>query len=558
MALIPLLAACGASAHAARPTATPRADGTVEARAIELGSEQRGALAACDPQLPDGRYVHRYALELSGTERVRLAMHSSSLDSVLEIEGPGDFRLTNDDFYPGNLDSVVVFTPPAAGTYLVRATSISRGQVGPYLLRSERLEPANAGTPLSLGTPSQGALLPSRQGQIPGSWFRFEAQGGSWVRLRVTSQAFDTVATVIGPRGQVWYNDDANDLGADRTERALDSTVLVGVPESGSYQLVVTSYGDRGTGTFRVASNVRAPVVLADGQAVPSGGFAGTNAEGRIYGVFAGITAYDSRPLYGCAEDATFLAEAFRARNLMSAAEQRVLPDRQATRQAFLDSLRWLTERAGPADVAIVFWSGHGNQQAAAETDTLELDDLDETIQMIDGPVTDNEVAAALESLRAQTSILALDSCHSGGFEDDWVTRPGRVGLFSSDHDVLSDTAEPRRAGGYLSWYLRRGVLGEADGRPRDGFLQMGELSDYLYAGFVRDDGLMNRAGDLGPMQRLVVSRGSVGYTQTLWVYPRRPDLTLPPVPDVPLQSREPGPQPAPGVPQPEVCTPVR
>lgn len=530
----------------------------VEAQRIELGSEQRGALATCDPRLDDGRYVHRYALELSPTDRVRIAMHSSSLDSVLEIEGPSDFRLVNDDGFPGNLDALVVFTPPVAGTYLVRATSIASGQVGPYLLRTERLEATNAGTPLSLGTPAQGALLPSREAQVAGSWFRFEAQGGSWVRLRVTSTAFDTVATVIGPRGQTWYNDDANDLGADRTERALDSTVLVGVPESGTYQLVVTAYGDRGTGMFRVASTVRPPVVLTDGQVVPSGGFAGSNAEGRIYGVFAGITAYDSRPLYGCAEDATFLAEAFRARNLMSAAEQRVLPDRQATRESFLGALRWLSERAGPSDVAIVFWSGHGNQVAAAETDTLELDDLDETIQMIDGPVTDNEVAAALDGLRAQTAILALDSCHSGGFEDDWVTRPGRVGLFSSDHDVLSDTAEPRRAGGYLSWYLRRGVLGEADARPRDGFLQVGELSDYMYSGFVRDDGLMNRAGDLSPMQRLVVSRGSVGYTQTLWVYPRRADLTLPPVPDLPLESARSGPRPAPGVPQPGTCAPAR
>lgn len=559
--LLPLLCllalGCGASAHAARGPTTPGSGGrVVEAQRLELGAEQRGTLATCDPRLEDGRYVHRYALELADGDRVRLAMHSSALDSVLELEGPGDFRLTNDDGFPGNLDSVVVFRAPAAGTYLVRATTVSAGQVGPYLLRTERFPEASAGTPLALGTPSQGALLPSRQGQIPGSWFRFEAQGGSWVRLRVTSTAFDTVATVIGPRGQIWLNDDANDLGPDRTERALDSTVLVGVPESGTYQLVVTAYADSGAGTFRVASTVRPPVVLAAGQAVPAGGFAGATAEGRLYGVFAGITAYDSRPLYGCADDATFLAEAFRARNLMSAAEQRVLTDRNATKQAFLEGIRWLAERASPSDVVIVFYSGHGNQQAAPEGDTLELDHLDETIQLIDGPLTDTEVAAAFEGVHAQVAILALDSCHSGGFEDDFVTRAGRVGLFSSDHDVLSDTAEPHRAGGYLSWHLRRGVLGEADRRPADGFLQVGELSDYLYAGFVRDHALMNRDSDLGPMQRLVVSRGSVGFTDTLWVYPRRPDLTLPPIPELPLESAPAGPQRAPGVPAVDVCTP--
>ena len=44
------------------------------------------------------------------------------------------------------------------------------------------------------------------------------------------------------------------------------------------------------------------------------------------------------------------------------------------------------------------------------------------------------------------------------GLAEDWVTAPNRIGLFSSDADVLSDTAEPHRAGGYLSWHRRRGV----------------------------------------------------------------------------------------------------
>ena len=131
-----------------------------------------------------------------------------------------------------------------------------------------------------------------------------------------------------------------------------------------------------------------------------------------------------------------------------------------------------------------MFFSGHGNVRPAPDGDRTELDGIDETIELADGALTDTEVAAALSGVRAGTVILALDSCHAGGFADDWVTGPGRIGLFSSDADVLSDTAEPRRAGGYLSWYLRRAVLGEADARPRDGVLQAGELTDYLYAGF--------------------------------------------------------------------------
>ena len=133
--------------------------------------------------------------------------------------------------------------------------------------------------------------------------------------------------------------------------------------------------------------------------------------------------------------------------------------------------------------------------------------------------------------------ILALDTCHSGGFGDDWVRAPGRMGLFSSDGDVLSDTAEPRRAGGYLSWYLRRGVLGEADYKPHDGVLHAGEFTDYLLEGMVRDHRLMNPDGSVEPAQRFVLQRGGVVWTDVMWVYPRGEDLALPQVPPNTLES---------------------
>ena len=189
----------------------------------------------------------------------------------------------------------------------------------------------------------------------------------------------------------------------------------------------------------------------------------------------------------------------------------------------------------------MIFYSGHGNiQPVPASGDPLEHDGLDETLVMVDAQVTDTEVVHEIDAIHAGTIILALDSCHSGGFADDFMTRPGRVGIFSSDDDVLSDTAEPRRAGGYVSWYLRRGVLGEADDKPHDGVLYLGELTDYLYEGFVRDDDLMNPPTSMGPAQHLLMRRGSVPWNAILWPYPRTEDLTLPLLPPVSLESSPP------------------
>jgi hypothetical protein len=273
---------------------------------------------------------------------------------------------------------------------------------------------------------------------------------------------------------------------------------------------------------------------------VPGGAFAGPDGGGRILGLYAGITEYVGHGrLYGCADDARLLGDAMRAAHLQRLDEQTVLTDAMATRAAFLDGIRRIAARAQPADVVIVFWSGHGNVQPAAN-DPNELDGLDETIIMMDGPITDGEVVTALDAVRAGTVILALDACHAGGFADDFVRRPGRMGLFSSDEDVLSDTAEPRRAGGYLSWYLRQGVLGHADHKPRDGVLYAGELTDWIVDGFVEDHRLMNPEGRLDPSQRLDLRRGSVVWSTVLWVYPRGEDLRLPPVASAELQSLPP------------------
>lgn len=534
---------CGASPAPAPRTApvgvgdaSPAPAAEVARRPARFGAQQ-AQLTAADP-LNDGQaHYHVWQLELDGSQRVRVRMNSRAVDPLLEVRGPGDQRLRNDDAFPGTLEAMVDFQPGEPGVYEIWTTTYAAGQTGAYDLDIEPVASEGTGLPLTLGEAAEAQLSEHTVRGLPGSWVRFEGQAGSIVRLRVTSQAFDTIATLIGPGGQTWVNDDANDLGPDGTERALDSTIVAALPQSGVYQLVVTPYG-QGSGAFAVRSDVRPPVVLEDGRRPE--GLAGANGGGRVLGVYAGITEYETQGrLYGCADDARLLAESMRAAHLQDESDQLVLPDGLATRDGFLSGIAQMAQQARPEDVVVVFFSGHGQQQPDGDDDD-ELDDLDETIVLHDGSLTDDEVVATLDGVQG-TVLLAIDACHAGGFADDWVQRPNRVGLFSSDEDVLSDTAEPHQAGGYLSWHLRRGLLGEADNRPRDGVLHAGELTDYLYDGFVADHARINPADEQDRAQRLVVRRGAVTWDQVLWVYPRNPDLSLPAIPALPLTSAPPG-----------------
>lgn len=532
-----LLAGCGSAAalDTMPPGIAHGADASVPRRSASLG-ENRASLGADDPMNDGQAYFHVWRIELDPTRRVRIRMSSSALDPLVEVRGPGSQHLRNDDAFPGMLDAFVDFVPQEPGAYEIWATTYAAHEMGEYTLTIEARDLAGVGVPLALGGATTSSLgTQGMQRGLPGSWLHFEGSAGSIVRLRVTSQAFDTIATLIGPGGQTWVNDDANDLGENRDERSLDSTIVAALPQTGVYQLVVTPYG-QGAGPFRVRSSVRPPILYTGGRRPE--GLAGASGGGRLLGVYAGITAYhDQGQLYGCADDARLLGEAMRDAHLQDESDQLVLPDGLATREAFLAGIAQVASQSREEDVALIFFSGHGNQTPDATENGDELDRLDETIVLFDGPLSDDEVVQALGAIRAGTVILALDSCHSGGFARDWVTRPGRMGVFSSDEDVLSDVAQPHQAGGYLSWHLRRGVLGEADSRPRDGVLHAGELTDYLYDGFVADHRLMNAEGEMEPAQRLVVNRGSVTWDQVVWIYPRNEDLTLPPIPDNPLTS---------------------
>lgn len=544
------LAACAPVA----PVTTPRAGGeppAVDASTVEqdehaaatplTSGTHHGTLTAESPIQDQGQRFTLYRLELSPGRHVSIRMSSAQLDPQLELMGPDGVRLANDDAFPGSLDAALEFEPEVAGSYLLRATSVSAGELGAYTLEVQERPPGGLGDAYALGAPLSSTLGPSNVPGMPGRVLHFEAAAGAIITVRVTSTAFDTVATVIAPNGQRWVNDDAQDVGPRGTERALDSTVTLVAPRDGIYQLVVTSYGGQGTGPFAVRSTFRAPPRLMPDGARPEG-LAGAQGGGRVLGLYAGISLYAQQGnLFGCADDARFLAQAFTASHLQGPSDYVLLTDAQVTRDAFLGGVRALAQRARPEDVVVIFYSGHGGQVARLPDSKHELDAFDETLILSDGAVRDDELAAALSDLRAGTLLVALDSCYSGGFADDLIDRPGRMGLFSSDEDVLSDTAEPRQAGGYLSWYLRRGVLGEADALPSDGVLFSGELSDYVHRGFVRDHLLMNPPMALDPAQRLVVRRGSVAWGQVLWAYPRSAAGARMPLPDVPLTTPRPG-----------------
>jgi hypothetical protein len=244
------------------------------------------------------------------------------------------------------------------------------------------------------------------------------------------------------------------------------------------------------------------------------------DGEGRVLGIFAGISDYSQLravdPGWGdlsyTAADAVRIYDALVDRAGMDPNDAHLLSDLQATRANLEAAFRDMAARVSPQDTFVFFYSGHGGQvPRVGGFDMLDADGYDETLALSDQEITDDDVRALFDSIRARVAVIILDSCYSGGFAKDVVSAPGRMGLFSSDEDVPSLVADKFEAGGYLAFFLKEAVQnGEADEND-DSAIDAIELSQYLRMRYGRESVTKDRSSFITPdfsYQHLVVDRG--------------------------------------------------
>ena len=225
-----------------------------------------------------------------------------------------------------------------------------------------------------------------------------------------------------------------------------------------------------------------------------------TGATGQVVGVFAGITNYNgANDLPGCADDAVRLAQAFINAGIIRQNDAVVLTDHQATRANISAAIRNLSTRVPSGGTLVFFFSGHGDNTPDSNGD--EVDGMDETIILSDGPMSDDELVSLLQG--GSRDMVALDTCYAGGFQQDVARIPQSIGFYSSAEDQTSQVASEFGAGGYLSHFLRTGVEASR-GQP----LQVGRLQQHIEQGYMT-------SGAAG-QQRLVVGVGPGASTSTV------------------------------------------
>lgn len=486
------------------------------AEAVTSGPRrERGVLSSDDETRGSGEYVDRYEFVATPGQHVTVDLQSDEFDTYLIVEDPRGARSENDDTDRYG-HSVVEFDATESGTHQVLVSSYEPGLTGSYELRIEVGVAAAAGrdvVALSPGQTSTGSLAAGDSRPEDGKYrdvYVFDGQAGETVSVEMTSSAFDTYLGVLTPSGEQIENDDYE---GSRSRSLVELTLR----ETGRYRVYATSYSAGLTGAYQITLRASGLAAAAPGAVSAPGG------EGRVYGVFAGISDYpgSDRDLPYTADDAVRVRDAMMSGGGMRAEDGFLLRDAQATTSGVANAVRQLGARMGPNDTFVFFYSGHGGRIPRASQQASDPDGLDETLALYDGRITDDDFSQLMGLVNAGKIIVLLDACFSGGFSKDVISVPGRMGMFSSEEDVPSSVAAKFRAGGFLAVFVADAIadgLADADG---DGAVNAIELSQYVHERYRADLKSVGPADYVREQalgyQHLVVDRGSIGPYEILF-----------------------------------------
>ncbi|KLI65018.1 pre-peptidase C-terminal domain-containing protein [Aurantiacibacter marinus] len=446
-----------------------------------------------------------YVLEGRAGQRVRISLSSSRFDTILRITGPGGFEMENDDA-PGRetLDSMIDTVLPADGTYRLSVSAYGNEGSGGYRLAT--MDPANPARgnarPIAMGATVNGLLTQSDDRAFDGGfvdYYAFPGRAGQRVTFDLGSDEIDTTLAIYLPDGREEANDDFRSIDG------TDSRLSITLPQDGTYHIAASSFSPGEIGRYSLTLRQ----ADADVRTVrPS------SSNSRVYALSVGVADYDRiSPLNRTDEDASRVTAALRSAGVL-APESVTLLNAQATRANFRRALNDITNAMGDDDLLLVFFSGHGEK---VENMTTERDGSAETIELYDAALFDYELAEMFESIDART-LLVIDACFAGGFDNVIDQRVDRMGIFSSDEDTLSLVASGEKSGGYISHIFRQALEGGAD-MNGDRAVQAGELGEYMRREFYRmvlEEPLVTDAEDFRDMQtpgwqHIIVDRGGDG-----------------------------------------------
>ncbi len=243
---------------------------------LSPGRTIEGQIADGDATAADDAYRYDdYLIRARAGQRLEAILRAADFDAYLEVfrEGEGVVLAMDDDGLGEGTDSRLRFTADRAGTYVLRARTLSGVEGGAYTL-SLGLRPPAARPPrpsgIRVGQTIQGELTgrdPETEDGQAYDAYAFRAREGERFAIDLISDAFDPVVRV-GQMQAGGFNELA--MNDDTPETGLNSRLIFTAAEGGDYIIRATPLIAGGEGAYTL-SLARGPE-LAAAQAIEIGG----------------------------------------------------------------------------------------------------------------------------------------------------------------------------------------------------------------------------------------------------------------------------------------------
>jgi hypothetical protein len=242
--------------------------GAAAQTAIRAGQTLRGSITSSDPRLDDDSHYDLYTFRSAAGERFRVTLRSEDFDAYLavgRIEGDECTEYCeSDDDGAGGTDAQVTLRFPEAGTYTIRANTLSGDQTGDYTVQLESLgvgpladeeeddgveAPITPTGSITLGQTVRGSLSTGDPTAGDGSHFdtyTFRGRPGQRIAITLRSEDFDAYlgwGRLVSGEWESLASDD--DSGGD-----TDARLVVQLGDDGSYAVRANSLEGGETGDY--------------------------------------------------------------------------------------------------------------------------------------------------------------------------------------------------------------------------------------------------------------------------------------------------------------------
>lgn len=211
--------------------------------------------------------------------------------------------------------------------------------------------------------------------------------------------------------------------------------------------------------------------------------------ESRIWAVVVGVSSYDHMPVLRYTDDDAYRMYAFLKSpegGALADNQVRILVDEDATRENIKSAMRTIFGQAGPNDMILLYFSGHGLKDSFLPID----------FNGYGNKLYHSEINDILKTSRARYKLCIADACHSGNllamkgaqsevqqilssyYQNLARSTPGTALIMSSKSNETSLESSGLRQG-VFTHYLIRGLKGEAN-TNRDNYVSITELFNFV------------------------------------------------------------------------------